>query len=106
MPPPDYPPSTGGHAASDDDLELAAQLVALAHEQLAFARRRLYRALDARRAEGGRHEAVCGTPAGYRRHQRAHTAPCAPCMDAKLWEQRRTRSYRRAAARARARRAA
>lgn len=98
MPAHRYPPSPDAHPPSPD-VELAAQLVALAHEQLAHARARLYRALDARRAEGGRHEGVCGTPAGYRRHQRAHDTPCAPCVDAKLWEDRRTRHARLARAR-------
>lgn len=92
-----YPQRPPGHARPPD-IETAALLVALAHEQLAHARRRLYRALDARRAEGGRHEGVCGTPAGYRRHQRAHEPPCLVCVDAYSYDERRRRTRARRAA--------
>jgi len=36
---------------------------------------------------------VCGTHAGYRSHQRDHTTPCEPCMEA---NRESTRAYRRA----------
>lgn len=39
----------------------------------------------------------CGTPAGYKRHQREATKPCRPCIDAHS-EYRRLLDARRAAA--------
>jgi hypothetical protein len=70
-------------------LSTAAFLVDAAHAQLAHAQRALYAALDARAKEPGRKHGECGTPAGYRRHQRSGTAPCFACMEGNNWAKRR-----------------
>lgn len=68
---------------------LAAFLVNAAHDQLTHARRALFAALDARARRSGRQPGECGTPAGYRRHQRAQDPPCFACVEANSWEKRR-----------------
>lgn len=70
-------------------LATAAFLVNAAHDQLAHAQRALYAALDKRAQHPGRQTGECGTPAGYRRHQRAEDAPCRACMEANNWDKRR-----------------
>ena len=70
-------------------VQLAAFLVNAAHEQLAHAQRSLYSALDQRSKIPGRKPGECGTPAGYRRHQRAVETPCWACMEANNWAKRR-----------------
>jgi hypothetical protein len=70
-------------------LHIAAFLVNAAHDQLTHAQRTLYRALDARARRPGRKPGECGTPAGYRRHQRAGEPPCPACMEGNNWDKRR-----------------
>lgn len=70
-------------------VHIAAFLVNAAHDQLAHARRTLFYALERRAAQPGRKTGECGTPAGYRRHQRAEQAPCWACTEANNWDKRR-----------------
>lgn len=70
-------------------LTLSARLVNAAHAQLAHAQRCLYAALEERAALPGRKPGECGTPAGYRRHQRAEDAACWACVEANNWAKRR-----------------
>lgn len=71
---------------SDRELALAALLVENANAQLAHARSRLHRALEQRARRPGRKQGVCGTPAGYRRHQRADEPACVACVEAHRWD--------------------
>jgi hypothetical protein len=70
-------------------IHLAAYLVNAAHDQLAHARRMLSAALEERASEPGRKAGECGTPAGYRRHQRAEESACWACVEANNWDKRR-----------------
>lgn len=70
-------------------LHIAAYLVNAAHAQLGHARRALFAALDARAKTPGRKPGECGTPAGYRRHQRARQVPCYACIEGRTWDERR-----------------
>lgn len=70
-------------------LSTAAFLVNAAHNQLAHAERSLYAALNKRAKTPGRKPGECGTPAGYRRHQRAEEIPCFACIAGKSWDERR-----------------
>ena len=70
-------------------IRLAAILVNAAHDQLSHARRSLFVALEHRAAQPGRKPGECGTPAGYRRHQRAQETACWACTEANNWEKRR-----------------
>lgn len=68
-----------------DRLDLAVAWVTEAYEELVAARCELYRELRKRRASG-RQPGRCGTPAGYRRHQRAKEHPCIACVEAWTWD--------------------
>lgn len=61
-------------------------------EELTRALRDLGRALERRREAHGYQIAVCGTPAGYRRHQRAAEPPCYACQAGMTWDKRRYRT--------------
>lgn len=82
-------PAAPGNSASPHEVRLAAYLVNAAHDQLAHARRTLFGALEHRATRPGRKPGECGTPAGYRRHQRAEEAACWACTEANNWEKRR-----------------
>lgn len=77
------------------DLRMAAHLVNAAHAQLHHAQRHLYAALERRAERPGRQPGDHGTPAGYRRHQRAEEPPCWACMEAHNWDLRRRDMRRR-----------
>lgn len=69
----------------------AADRIEYAHIQLLEARRQLRRALEARSKSGGRQPGVCGTPSGYRKHQRRNEAACMACTEAYTWYRRKSR---------------
>lgn len=76
---------------SDKRLAAAAKWVNDTHDELAAARCELFASLEARRARPGRQAGQCGTPAGYRRHQRYREARCLACTEAWNWDQNRRR---------------
>ena len=72
-----------------DRLDLAVEWVTEAYEELVAARVELYRVLRQRHETPGRKPGRCGTPAGYRRHQRADESPCIGCVEAWTWDYNR-----------------
>lgn len=81
----------GSRRAVEQQIIAAAELIERAQRGLADARRELRQALDARATLPGPQQGLCGTPAGYRRHQRNLEAPCWACMEARAWDKRRRR---------------
>lgn len=75
----------------NEQVTVAANRVNRAYEEL-WAARREHRVALKRRAESGRQPGVCGTAAGYRRHQVEFEAPCWACLDAHSWYKTRRKS--------------
>lgn len=82
----------GSGGAVEQQIISAARRIEQAHQELAEARRELRLALEARAALPGYKLGLCGTPAGYRRHQRNLEPSCWACLEARrLGDPRRGR---------------
>jgi hypothetical protein len=68
----------------------AAERMNRAHAELTMARRELRQVLEARALMAQRQPGYCGTPAGYKRHDRDNEVPCHACVEAKTWERQRS----------------
>lgn len=73
----------------DKRLATAASWFNEAAEEMAAARAELRRSLEARHARPGRKIGQCGSPAGYRNHQRYGEVQCAACNEAWTWDRSR-----------------
>lgn len=67
----------------------AAALYNRLHAELEWARRLLWKTLDARDAQEGKQPAVHGSPAGMRRHTRMQELACPACLEGRAWANKR-----------------
>lgn len=71
------------------DVAEAAKLYNQLHAELEWARKLLWKTLDARDEQEGRQPAVHGTPAGVRRHSRRQEPACPACLEGRAWANKR-----------------